>query len=263
MLIKIFQVRIVYHLHNKGITNNQTKFLYNILYKFVFNNTQVILLSNKLYFDVKKYVPKDRVYFCSNGIPKIISNISLKKPHSNTIQILFLSNLINSKGVYVLLDACKILMNKNINFCCTYVGAVGDVTEQDFLNKINDYGLSDFVVYAGKMYGVQKEKILNNSDIFVLPTLDDCFPLVLLEAMQFNLSIISTFEGAIPDIIEDNKTGYLVQKNDVKNLAIKIELLIKNPQLRKKMSNAAYEKFNECYTLKKFEKNIKNILINI
>ena len=98
------------------------------------------------------------------------------------------------------------------------------------------------------------------SDIFVLPTYNDCFPLVLLEAMSFSLPIISTFEGGIPDIVNDELTGYLVQQRDSVALAEKIELLIQNPDLRKKMGIAGRKIFLQKFTLDKFENRLISIL---
>ena len=262
-LIKLFNVKIVYHLHNKGVNEKSNKFLDDFLYSYVFKNSFLILLSNKLYSDIKKYVDISQVYYCPNGIPK--SNIKADK-HSNKsaiFNILFLSNLIESKGAYILLEACRILKTKQLNFYCTYVGGIGDISEIDFNNKIKEFGLISHVQYLGKRYGIEKNIFLNNSDILVLPSLNDCFPLVLLEAMQFYLPVISTIEGGIPDIIQDKKTGYLVSKNDIITLTEKIEFLINNPELKNDMGIAANKRYKENYTLEIFEKKIKDILNNI
>ncbi len=262
-LIKLFNVKIVYHLHNKGVSEKSNELLDDFLYNYVFKNSFVILLSNNLYSDIKKYVDISQVYYCPNGIPKSDIKADKYSNKSATFNILFLSNLIESKGAYVLLEACRILQNKQINFYCTYVGGVGDISEADFNNKIKEFGLISHVQYVGKRYGIKKDIILNNSDILVLPTLNDCFPLVILEAMQFYLPVISTIEGGIPDIVQNKKTGYLVSKNDIIALTEKIEFLINNPELKKAMGIAANKRYKENYTLEIFENKIKDILNNI
>ena len=70
--------------------------------------------------------------------------------------------------------------------------------------KINDLNLQEYVTYLGKKYGDYKYEIFQSSDIFVFPTFyhNECFPLVLLEAMMFGLPVISTSEGGIPDIVK-------------------------------------------------------------
>ena len=81
--------------------------------------------------------------------------------------------------------------------------------------------------------------------------------------MLFKLPVISTSEGAIPDIIDDNETGYLVNKQDSVDLANKIQQLIENPSLRKSMGRKGKEKFEREYTLSRFEQNMTEILTKI
>jgi glycosyltransferase involved in cell wall biosynthesis len=78
--------------------------------------------------------------------------------------------------------------------------------------------------------------------------------------MQYGLPVISTREGGIPDIVEDGGTGFLINKNDPKDLADKIELLIKNSLLRKQMGAAGKKKFQDNYTISIWENNMFNIL---
>lgn len=266
LLLKIFGVQLVYHLHNKGIYSHQHKVLDNILYHKVFKNAHVILLSKYLYPDVEKYFTPDQVHFCPNGVSPIKTTSGFNrrtnsdKRHFKQVEILFLSNLIESKGVFILLEACKILYSKGLSFHCTYVGGEGDITAEKFLGKVKEFGLEEIVVYEGKKIGNAKAEFFSHADIFVHPTFEDCFPLVLLEAMQYALPTISTFEGGIPDIVEENKTGLLAQPKNVESLSEKLEILINNPELRKKMGEAGRKKYEQEYTLNKFEVKLKSIL---
>lgn len=218
MLIKLFHVPTVYHFHNKGVKTKQHNVIYNLLYRIVFNNSHAILLSKYLYSDIEKYFTLDKVFFCPNGIPEIQtkcdkdqSNVAtLKNDISKPVEILFLSNLIESKGVFVLLDACKILKSRGYSFHCTFVGSEGDITAQQLKEKIDNLDLIENVVYVGKKYGNEKDEFFRKSDIFAFPTYYEyeTFGLVNLEAMQFCLPIVSTFEGGIPDVVEDGTTGF-------------------------------------------------------
>ena len=77
----------------------------------------------------------------------------------------------------------------------------------------------------------------------MLPTHNECFPLVNLEAMEYKLPVISTNEGGIPSIIEEGKTGYIIEKKNVSALADKIELLLNNPSLCQKMGENGQKNF--------------------
>ena len=262
MLLKIFGVKLVYHFHNKGVSTRQDKWLDNLLYKIIFKNAEVILLSKYLYPDIKKYVPKERIHYCPNGIRDVVSSGSLLvlKEVNTKVNILFLSNLIESKGVYLLLEACEILHNKQINFHCTFVGGIGDVSEKQFYDEVQKLNLESCVNYAGKKYGIEKDSVFAIADIFAFPTYYETFGLVNLEAMQHFLPVISTFEGGIPDVVEDGVTGFLITQKDVKTLADKLEILIKNPEMRKQMGAAGRAKYEKEFTMETFEKTLTNIL---
>lgn len=261
-LMKIFGIKLVYHFHNKGVSTRQDKWVDNLLYRFVFENNDVILLSKHLYPDIQKYVPKKKVHYCPNGIPDLVGDKleSIKNEENRIVEILFLSNLIQSKGVYFLLEACAILLKKQVSFHCTFVGGIGDVNEEQFNIKVQKLHLENNVAYLGKKYGNEKKAEFEKADIFVFPTYFETFGIVNLEAMQFSLPIISTFEGGIPDVVEDGVTGFLVPQKDAAALADKLQILINNPELRSQMGTAGREKYEKEFTLATFEDTLTSIL---
>ncbi|WP_372948562.1 glycosyltransferase family 4 protein [Mariniphaga sp.] len=264
LIVKLFGIRVVYHFHNKGVSTRQHKAIDNFLYRRVFKNAHTILLSKYLYPDVEKYFTHEQVHYCSNGISDLDARQkTIDKRQNEKIEILFLSNLIESKGVFVLLEACKILKQKGLAFHCIYVGGEGDLTTLQFQTKVKKLGLGEHVVYVGKKFGNEKAEIFSKADIFVHPTFEDCFPLVLLEAMQHRLPTISTFEGGIRGIVEDGKTGFLVPQKNAEALAEKLEILIQNPSLRQQMGVAGRKKYEEEFTLNKFEERLEGILKEI
>ena len=182
--------------------------------------------------------------------------------HSSRLppEILFISHLIESKGIFILVEALRILKERNLDFHCTMIGGEGDVSADQLITKINEAGLSENIMVAGKKFGADKEKAFEQADIFVHPSYEDCLPLVLLEAMQRSLPVVSTFEGAIPDFVEDGVSGFLVRQKDVIALAEKLELLIKDPELCSQMGEAGRLKYEEEFTLEIFEKGMKTIL---
>ncbi|MEZ7505857.1 glycosyltransferase family 4 protein [Flavobacterium sp. Arc2] len=260
--IKLFRVPLVLHFHNKGVSTRQDKWMDHLLYRFVFKDTKIILLSSHLYADIEKYVSKENVYYCPNGIPEIATPIKTNGNKLNRVSILFLSNLIASKGVFVLLEACKMLKEKKFDFNCVFVGGIGDVSEEQFYAKRKELGLEDIVVYKGRKYGQEKEKAFAEADIFVFPTYyhNETFGLVNLEAMQFSLPIISTYEGGIPDVVVEGVTGFLVPQQNVEALAAKMELLLNSSELRQKMGVAGRVKYEKEFTLTAFENKMTHIL---
>jgi glycosyltransferase involved in cell wall biosynthesis len=260
ILIKLFGKKLIYHFHNKGVITRQDKFVDNLLYKIVFRNTDVILLSKYLYPDVKKYVSEERVCYCPNGIPDIKNQLSKVSPDKRIVEVLFLSNLIESKGVFVLLKAYELLGNKKLPYHCTFIGDEGNISAKQFHLIVLELGLSNKVSYLGPKYSQERNEVFSNADILVHPTHEDCFPLNIIEAMQFCLPVVSTFEGGIPDIVEDSKTGFLVPPKDSHALAQKLEILINDPELRRQMGITGRKRYEENFTLQHFEKRLVAIL---
>jgi glycosyltransferase involved in cell wall biosynthesis len=258
--------KMVYHYHSLGIPTRQDKLLDDWLYRMVLKNTDVILLSQYLYPDIQKYVPEDRVYICQNGIGMIPGTPCGSKPphtvkHGNEdVVILFLSNLIEAKGIFILIEACRILAQRGYRFQCRFVGGEGDVSAEAFRQKVAKAGLEGMVHYAGRKYGKDKHDEFSAADIFTLPSHYDNFPLVVLEAMQFCIPVVSTYYSGIPEMIEDGRTGFLIPVKNPLLLANKLEELIKDPELRNKMGRAGYEKYRMEFTLEMFEERLKAIL---
>lgn len=260
-LIKLLGYKVIVHYHNKGVATCQDKWLDDKLYRIFFKNIKVILLADALYQDVEKYVKRENVFICPNGIPTSL-DVEPTFERNNVIpQLLFLSNLLVDKGVLVLLDALKILKERGYSFVCNFVG--GETAEIDatrFAKEVEKRGLNDMAVYLGKKYGAEKNEEYRKSDVFVFPTLNEAFALVLLEAMEHALPCIATDEGGISDIVDDGETGFIVSKRNSEVLADKIEYLLNHPEERMRMGKLGYRKFNDKFTLRKFEESMADIL---
>ena len=260
ILLKLFRVKILYHFHNKGVKLNEDRFFDNLIYKFTFKNIKLILLSNHLYCDVSKYISEKDIYYCANGITaenkKIIKN-------NTKIRILVVSNLIKSKGILDVLEVCHTLNNKNFVFQCDIIGDEGDISKTYLLDKIKSLNLHNVVLYHGKKTGNEKDYFFKNADIFFHPTRNDCFPLVILEAMKFKCAIVTTREGAIPEIIDHLSTGYLAEKENHQEMLQYLESLMTNIELRNIIAETAYHKFESRYRLEQFELRFNNILLDV
>jgi len=264
LLLRIFNIKRVYHLHNKGIRLNQTKKINELLYRFVFHNASVILLSKQLYYEVETFVPVFNVYICPNGIKNLPGNNIPRLPQTGKpVKILFLSNLNEAKGVYILLKACHLLQEKGVDFECNFVGGEGDISKEQLHKRVIEYNLTERVKYSGQLFDEAKQHAFSEADIFAFPTCYETFGLVNLEAMQHHLPVVSTFEGGIPDVVENGVTGFLIPTNNAEALAEKLEILIKDPVLREKMGKAGRKKYENEFTLEIFEQNLNSILHNV
>lgn len=259
MVLKLFNTKILIHLHGKGI-DDRAKYrrVDKALYKTFFKNTKVICLSELLKYDI------ENIY---NGKPFIVNNCVKdkklpQKTKNNTVPVItFLSNLIETKGILVLIEAANILKEKGVDFKLNLIGSpIGNIT-YIIDELIEQYCLKGNILALGPKYGNEKDSVLINSDIFVFPTYypKECFPLVILEAMQAGLPIITTDEGAILDMVDNNKSGLIVHKKDPADLAAKIKLLIEDTELREKMGYNGKKRYEAKYKCEVFEKRMYEV----
>ena len=262
-VVKAFRVGIVYHLHGKGISSRRGLF-WAFLYKRCFSSTRVILLSESLYPDIQRFVPRSRVFVIPNGVALGCGAVEWEKvrerrksPHVFTI--FFLGNLVKSKGVWTVMAAALKLKDKGLPFRLCVAGADFDVTREELSLWAEQNGLEGEVSLPGFLAGPRKAESFQAADIFVYPTVNDTFPLVLLEAMQYGLPVVTTAEGAVPDIVDANQTGFIVPPGDAAALAERIEFLMREDQWRWNMGEQARAKFLQEYTFEVFETRMQGV----
>lgn len=264
---------VVLHFHNKGVKTRQDRWLDDKLYRRFFKGVKVILLSEGLYEDVKKYVLEDDILVCPNSIPCAVDNDACAdEVEPNYVpRILWLTNLMRTKGLMEYLEALHILKDKGVSFKADFVGGTTvEMDETSFNNAVDSYSLNDCVTYYGRKYGHEKETFFKHADMFVLPSYTEAFPLTTLEAMQHGLPIVATNVGGISAQVEDGVNGLLIGgktpimdntfRPDPNEIADALETLILEPQLREEMGRAGREKFEKEFTLERFEQRFVEII---
>lgn len=262
LLCKLFRRKIVIHQHNKGMAKDVDRPFYRWLLPLVYKNAKVILLSWHLYPDIEKVVKREDVMICPNGIKPTV-NPNFQRLPNNIPHILFLSNLLIDKGVLVLLDALKILKDKGYSFVCDFVGSeTKDIDAARFAKEVEERGLNSLAIYHGRKYGEEKDVYFKQAEAFVLPSFNEAFPLVNIEAMEYKLPIVSTNVGGIPDEVVDGENGFIIKDKDSQSLADALCKLLGDESLRQKMGENGYQKFKAKFTAMCFENKIKDILID-
>ena len=258
---KSFCPRIILHLHGKGFRRYKENSFPKRLARMAFRNAHVISLSKSLTTDLEGFRPA-AIYIVPNGIPPVEIKRKAKNPETPP-RLLFVSNLAKAKGVRILIEAIKILSNRGQRFSVDIVGEEFDTSAKELLGQLGVGNLMNSVRIHGPKFGDEKEAFFRAADIFVFPTLSDCFPLVILEAMNNGLPVVSTLEGAIPEIVDEGRTGFLVPPGDPIRFAEKVGILIQDPQLRAEFGSNARKKFLAEYTVDKFLKRIESVFDDV
>ena len=260
-LCKLFEKKIIFFVHARGMGKIESE-LSKKYHQLVFRNTKIVLLSKLLYQDVKEIIHEEKVDYLPNGIKNEITSkefqrmIKLREKNKRPI-LLFLSNMIESKGPLEVLEICNKLNNKKIDFECWFVGAwADDKLEKKWNNKLKEYKLEKKCQYLGPKYGKDKIDVLKKTDFLVFPTRYgmECFPLVILEAFMFGIPVFSYNTGAIQEIISKDFLGKI--GNDWDDLARELEKRFKKKIDSKKIRNH----FEKTYILEIAEKRLMKIL---
>ncbi len=160
-----------------------------------------------------------------------LSVFAPRKPISNKkFTILAVGRLVEHKGFRYLVMACKQLMEENgFDFTCNIIGEGKE--RQDLEKLISEHNLADVVHLLGSVEQIGVVKMLNNTDVFVLPCItegggmQDGIPVSLMEAMAIEIPVISTIVSGVPELVHDN-AGILVKQKDVKGLSSAIKTIM-------------------------------------
>lgn len=162
------------------------------------------------------------------------------------------------KGVPELQVAIKSLLDEGI--AARFVIA-GDGCIQSVHDWTVSEGLEHAVVVPGWLASDDLRDLLQRAAIFVLPSHDEGLPVVLLEAMSAGLGCISTYVGAIPEVIQNGENGLLVESGDAGALTDALRCMILSPDRRKTMGERARDTVMAHYTLSMYSEVLRDIMV--
>lgn len=172
------------------------------------------------------------VVIVPNGL--MIDGIEVKKSWDEKKQILFLALYRRNKGIDFLMQAIAQIKEQLVGWKVVVAGIESDYTVEVLKNMANDLGISSVVDVVGALYGEDKWEAYRSSDVFVLPTLNENFGIVIAESFLCGTPVITT-KGAPWSIIEQNHCGWWIDRT-IDDLVNAIQEAIRIPiQERKEM----------------------------
>jgi len=187
--------------------------------------------------------PRQKIDVIYNGVDTRNFNFdpsTLSQNGNQTFKVLCISRLTSRKGIKYLVEAIKLLDAKYPLLRLKVVGE-GDAKE-DLEKQAKDLGISEKVEFTGRIKHDRLPKIYSDSQVFVLPSLNEGMSNTMLEALASGLPIIATDTGGTKELVENGENGFVVKKKDSQNIADKVERLISDSDLRRKMSVKSRQK---------------------
>ncbi len=241
----------------------------DFLHKFVYGKVTLALAISKV---IRKNLidttplSSEKIVVLHNGVstdrfnPGNYSGEKLRREFgigTNEIVIGMTARFTPGKGYEELIKAAKILKKKFSNLKYLLVGEASR-GEDEYFNKIKkmtrDSGIDDRVIFAG--YRENMPEAFAAMDIFAFPSHSEAFGIALVEAMSMGLPSVCSRKDGILDICVENETGLFFQPKNEIDLADKLEILIENKDLRKRLSKKARERAVKFFDIELLTKQV-------
>lgn len=179
-----------------------------------------------------------------------------KELNKDDVRLLYVGMLKPEKGVNYLIEGFKLLIDQG---CKVRLTIVGDGPEKVKLeHKVMEMQVKNVISFAGYVpLGSQLLEIYKCNDIFILPSISEGTPRVLIEAMANRLLVIATNVGGVPFTINNNQNGILIEPKSPDQICCAVKEILKNDEKREQIIEEAFE-FAKENTLESFVDNICN-----
>jgi glycosyltransferase involved in cell wall biosynthesis len=211
------------------------------------------------------------IYYGLNLDEGPFSTLALEPPRSRNekiipLKLLYVGNLLNSKGAHTLIKACSILALQGIDFSVTLAGKKLDKKYYDELKQtIDELGLTSKVRFELNLSREDLNEIYKDHHILIIPSIwKEPMGLVLLEGMIAGIPIIHTGVGGTKEVLKESENCLLFPPENHERLVEQIARLVKDRDLYSRLSvagkNTVIEKYNLSRTLDEIEEDLEKIL---
>ncbi len=257
ILSKLFNKKVVLHLRGgKFNLKNIENLIIRILFHKCLSLSDVIItlgVNEKEFIENKYKLDKNKIEVLENAV-EINENL-IKKSFDNVLKLLYIGRIEKNKGFDEIIQMLKNTYSLGrFKFILCGTGP--------YLNYVSESCKEIMGVdfeYRGIVQGRTKENIYKETHIFLLPSYFEGLPNALLESMNYGLVPICTNVGAIPNVIIDNKNGFIIPLKDSRTLGNKITELLANRNLAINISKSARETIIKNYSISAYVEKLNLI----
>lgn len=243
----------------KGLSLIYNKFRYKIIYKYIVDGIITPAYFIKKNFAQFSWIDQDIIKVVHNGVyipsQESLDREKLKKelnlPNSSFV-IMGAGRLFWQKGFDTLLQAVKLVNSAGRTI---HVAIAGGGDSSPFVNLAKELGIANQVHFLGERRDVVE--LMASADVFVLSSVDEGLPNVVLEAMSVGTAVIAADAGGTGEIIIDQINGFVIPLKDPLTMAKRIETLLENESLRKEMAEKGHLHVVENFSIPKMVTNVE------
>jgi len=202
-----------------------------------------------------------RVY---NGLS--LDKFSYVSPKIRPKIIIFVGRLVAKKGISFLIESCFALHKKGVSFQCLIVG--DGPLKIKLQKQITDYHLDKFVTLTGSKTQGEVKQLIQSACVFAAPCIiasdgnRDGLPTVLLEAMALGTPCVSTDVTGISEAVRNNYTGILINEKNSSQLAVALEKLLGDDELRVRLAKNARKLIESDFDIDRNTKILRHLMSN-
>jgi len=203
---------------------------------------------------IKSGCDEDKITILHSGIDCLKFEYKERTLKPNTpIKLLSTARLIEMKGLRYAIEAVSLLIKKGVNISYNIVGE-GELKDE-LQALISHYNVTSNIKLLGWRDHEEVKKLLDESHIFLAPSITaengekEGIPNAVKEAMAMGLPIVATYHSGIPELVENNISGFLVAERDSLDLSKKIEQLCLHTDKWPEMSRAARKKIEDSFDI--------------
>jgi glycosyltransferase involved in cell wall biosynthesis len=247
--------------HNINLNENWLKkFLKFVLARFT---TKIIAVSQGVKdYSVKiEKIKPQKITVIYNGIDLAKFTYRGYQPlkPQKSIKAVVMARLEKQKGHQYLIKALPLIIKQYPNFKLYIIGT-GSL-ENKLKKQVKQLNLQDNVVFKGKI--LQPEKILQQMDLFILPSVWEGLGIAILEAQAVGLPVLASNIPGPDELIEANKTGLLFEPKNSGAISKKVKELLAQPELAEQMVKQAREQVESKFSLKQMVNNYTDLYLNL
>jgi len=257
------RVPVIFHVHGaefKVFVSRQPAFLQRLISWVLEQQSMVVVLSESWYHYVASIAPRANVEVLHNyvNLPDLSGKV---EGDDIEIPVLFLGVVGKRKGVYDLLPAFKDALIEAPELRLI-IGGDGEVEKARAVAA--ELNIENQVVFAGWVHGEEKLSMLRRAKIYVLPSYNEGLPVSLLDAMGWQIPVVSTRVGGIPNLVSEGLDGLLIDAGDRSALTAALVRLAKDRRFRTELGTAGRLKIEQNFSrqvvLPKLEKIYSDLI---